>query len=48
MEAVIEVDMQGGLVGETAEERERREEEDAREAELRKAEGDEGFEEMTL
>lgn len=46
MEAVVEVDLQGGLVGETAEERERREEEDAREVELRKAEGDEGFEEM--
>ncbi|MBI2764513.1 MAG: flavin reductase family protein [Chloroflexi bacterium] len=45
-EAVIEVDTQGGLVGETAEEREQREEEEARERELRQAEGDEGFEEM--
>ncbi len=46
LEAVVEVDAQGGLVGETAEERERREEEEARERDQRKAEGDEGFEAM--
>lgn len=47
LEATIEVDMQGGLVIESAEERERREEEEARDRELRAAEGDEGFEAMT-
>ncbi|HEY5477928.1 MAG TPA: flavin reductase family protein [Tepidiformaceae bacterium] len=46
LEAVVEVDVSGGLVGETAAEREQREEEEARERELRKAEGDEGFAEM--
>ena len=46
LEATFEVDINGGLVIETAEERENREEEDARERERRKAEGDEGYEEM--
>lgn len=46
LEAVVEVDVSGGLVVETAAEREQREEEEARERELRKAEGDEGFAEM--
>lgn len=45
-EAQIEVDVHGKLLGETAAEREEREEEEARERELRKAEGDEGFDEM--
>ncbi len=43
LEAVIEVDAQGGLVIETAAERERREETEAREREDRAAEGDEGL-----
>jgi len=42
------VDIQGRLVAETAEEREAREEAEARERELRKAEGDEGFEAMRV
>lgn len=42
-EAVVEVDAQGGLVGETAAEREEREEKEAAELEQRRAEGDEGF-----
>jgi len=42
LEATFEVDINGGLVIETAEEREKREEEEARARELRKAEGDEG------
>jgi flavin reductase (DIM6/NTAB) family NADH-FMN oxidoreductase RutF len=46
LEAVVDVDVSGGLVAETAEEREQREEEAAREREVRKAEGDEGFAEM--
>jgi flavin reductase (DIM6/NTAB) family NADH-FMN oxidoreductase RutF len=46
-EAVVEVDVQGGLAGETAEEREQREEEEARERELRQSQGDEGFEELS-
>jgi flavin reductase (DIM6/NTAB) family NADH-FMN oxidoreductase RutF len=46
LEAVVEVNVSGGLVGETAEEREEREELEAREREVRAAEGDEGFEEM--
>ena len=46
LDAVVEVDVQGGLVAETAEEREQREEEAAREVELRHTEGDEGFEQM--
>ncbi len=46
LEAVVEVDVSGGLVIETAAEREQREEEEARERELRKAEGDEGVAEM--
>jgi flavin reductase (DIM6/NTAB) family NADH-FMN oxidoreductase RutF len=45
-EATVEVDVQGRLLGETAAEREQREEEEARELELRAAEGDEGFEEL--
>ena len=45
-EAVIEVDAQGALVIETAEEREEREEVQARERELRQAEGEEGVAEM--
>ena len=47
MEAAVEVDAQGGLIAETVEEREQREEEEAREQEVRKAEGEEGFAEMT-
>lgn len=46
LDAVVEVDVQGGLVAETAEEREQREEDAAREVELRHTEGDEGFEQM--
>ncbi len=46
-EATFEVDVSGRLGGETAAEREEREEDEARERELRAAEGDEGFEEMT-
>jgi flavin reductase (DIM6/NTAB) family NADH-FMN oxidoreductase RutF len=46
LEAVVEVDVSGGLVIEKAEEREQREEEEAQARELREAEGDEGFEEM--
>jgi flavin reductase (DIM6/NTAB) family NADH-FMN oxidoreductase RutF len=45
LEAEFEVDMQGGLVTETPEEREQREEEAARDRELAKAEGEEGLEE---
>ncbi len=44
LEAALDVDAQGGLVIESAEEREQREEEEARERDLRKAEGDEGYE----
>ncbi len=47
LEATFEVDISGGLVIETPEEREQREEQEARARDLRKAEGDEGFEEMT-
>ncbi len=43
LEAVIDVDAQGGLVRETPEEREEREEREGREREERKAEGDEGL-----
>ena len=46
LEAVIEVDAQGGLVAENADEREQREELEARERELRQAEGDEGLAQM--
>ena len=46
-EAAFEVDISGSLVAETADEREQREELEARERELRAAEGDEGFEEMS-
>jgi hypothetical protein len=46
LEATFEVDVQGALVIETAEEREERQEIEARERELRQAEGDEGFDEM--
>lgn len=44
LQAVFEVDQQGGLVIETVEEREKREEEEAQERELASAEGDEGLE----
>lgn len=47
-DAVVQTDAQGALIIETAEEREQREEEEARERELRQAEGDEGFEEMSV
>lgn len=46
-DAVVEVDISGGLIAETAAEREEREERQARERELRQAEGDEGFAEMS-
>ena len=46
LDAVVEVDIHGGLVAETVEERERREEEEGRDAELRVAEGEEGYEQM--
>ncbi len=46
LEAVVEVNVQGGLMGETAAEREEREELEAAERELRTAEGEEGFAEM--
>ena len=46
LEAAVKVDEMGALVAETPEEREQREEEDARERDLRAAEGDEGFEEL--
>lgn len=44
LEAVVETDIQGRLIAETADEREAREEAEARERELRAAEGDAGFE----
>ncbi|MCC6381112.1 MAG: flavin reductase family protein [Dehalococcoidia bacterium] len=47
LQALVEVDAQGGLVVETAEEREQREDEAARERELRTNEGDEGYAEMS-
>lgn len=47
LEAVVTVDAQGALVLETAEEREQREEAEARERELRLAEGEQGFQEMS-
>jgi hypothetical protein len=43
MEATFEVDVSGALVAENAEERERREEEEAIRAEEAKLEGDEGL-----
>jgi flavin reductase (DIM6/NTAB) family NADH-FMN oxidoreductase RutF len=46
LDAVVEVDVNGGLIIETAEERERREELEAQERERRRLEGDEGFEQM--
>ena len=46
LDAVVEVDVNGGLIVETVEERERREEETARLAERQKAEGEEGVVEM--
>lgn len=46
-EAVYDVDAQGGLGGESAEQREAREEIEAEEEELRLREGDEGYEELT-
>jgi len=45
-EAVVEVDVSGALIIETAEERERREELEAQEREKRRLEGEEGFEQM--
>ena len=45
-EATLEIDIQGRLVLENAEEREEREELEAQERELREAEGDDGFEEL--
>ncbi len=46
IDAAIDLDPQGALVAETVEEREQREEEEARDLERRKAEGDEGYAEM--
>lgn len=46
LEAVVEVDVHGGLIVETPSEREAREEREARQRELRVTEGDEGYEEM--
>lgn len=46
MDAVVEVDINGALVVETAEERERREELEAQEREKRRLEGEEGFDQM--
>ncbi|MBE0609405.1 MAG: flavin reductase family protein [Dehalococcoidia bacterium] len=46
MDAVVEVDINGGLIVETAEERERREELEAQEREKRRLEGEEGFDQM--
>jgi len=46
LEAVIETDPQGGLIWETAAEREEREEREGREREKRMAEGDEGYDQM--
>lgn len=46
MDAVVEVDINGGLIVETAEERERREELEAQEREKRRLEGAEGFDQM--
>ncbi len=46
LEAVVEVDVNGALIIETAEERERREELEAEERERRKLEGDEGYDQM--
>jgi flavin reductase (DIM6/NTAB) family NADH-FMN oxidoreductase RutF len=45
-DAVIEVDIQGRLILETPEEREQREEEEARDRELLRAEGEEGLREL--
>lgn len=45
-EAVVEVDINGALIVETAEERERREELEGQEREKRRLEGEEGFEQM--
>lgn len=47
-DVTFEVDIQGRLIAETPEEREMREEAEGRERELRKAEGDEGFEQMRI
>lgn len=46
LDAVVETDVQGGLVLETPEEREEREELDARARELKQVEGSEGVEQM--
>ncbi len=47
-EAEFEVDAQGGLLGESAEQREQREEVEAQEIELRVQEGDEGYEDLII
>ena len=46
LEAVVEVDINGALIVETAEERERREELEAQDRERRRLEGEEGFDQM--
>jgi hypothetical protein len=46
LEAVVEIDARGVVVAETPDEREEREEREGRQRDLRKAEGDEGYEEM--
>lgn len=46
LEADVQVDVNGALIVETAEERERREELEAQEREKRRLEGEEGFEQM--
>lgn len=46
LEAVVEIDEMGVLIVETPEEREKREEEEGRQRELAKREGDEGAEEL--
>jgi flavin reductase (DIM6/NTAB) family NADH-FMN oxidoreductase RutF len=46
LKAEFQVNLQGALVVESAEEREQREEEEAQERERRKTEGDEGYREM--
>lgn len=46
LDAVVEVDINGGLIVETAEERERREELEAQDREKRRLEGEEGFDQM--
>lgn len=48
LEALVTTSMEGRLIPETADEREAREEQEAREFEKRRAEGDEGIEAMRL